>query len=634
MWRRPYAEMLCNPGWRMTEASVGTFHIWATYALVFAAIVGFASERLRVEVTSLLLLVVLLLLFEFFPIADSMGDNPLDVAHLLAGFANPALIAVMALLALGNGLWRSGALDWALRQFLDRVGDHRRLALGLCFVTVFVASPFVNNTPVVVIFIPILETIVRRFSMGPSSVMMPLSFTAILAGMTTLIGSSTNMLVSGALIQLGEAPLGFFDFTIPGLVLASVGIGYVVLVMPRFLGQRHSPMKRFLTGKHRRFIAQFTVASGSTLIGTIAHFNLLGIRGSRLLQVQRGEYPYMPSFGDLEIRAGDVLVVMATNAALVEAKTRFPHVAVSAIGEKAVPTNEDQRAPPLSGDQMLAEVMIAPGSRLAGYSLDEAGFRARYGCVVLGVERLSRVTRRLTDTTLREGDVLVVQGDREILERMREHRGILILDGTAQPLPAARSAKKAGAIFAGTVLAASIGLLPIAAAALLGVALMLVTGVLTLNQATNAMDRRIFLMVGSSLALGAAMMETGAALYLAQTVIGLVGAAGPAVVLSILFLLVALLTNILSNNATAILFTPISLGLAYGLDTDPMPFVLAVLFGANCSFATPIGYQTNLLVMGAGYYRFQDFLRVGGPLVVVLWIAYSLFAPWYYGLLL
>jgi di/tricarboxylate transporter len=277
----------------MTEALAGTIHIWATYALVAAAIVGFASERIRVEITSLLVLVALLLLFEFFPIVGPDGENLLDTGRLLVGFANPALIAVLALLVLGNGLWRSGALDWALRLFLARIGNRRRLAIGTCFVTVFVASPFVNNTPVVVIFIPILETIVRRFSMGPSRVMMPLSFTAILAGMTTLIGSSTNLLVSGALSQLGEEPLGFFDFTIPGLVLASVGLVYIVLVMPRLLRQRHSPMQRFMTGKHRRFIAQFTVGNESKLIGAAAHSNLLSIRGSRLILLQRGEHPHV-----------------------------------------------------------------------------------------------------------------------------------------------------------------------------------------------------------------------------------------------------------------------------------------------------------------------------------------------------
>lgn len=618
----------------MTEAPAAILHIWATYALVVAAIIGFASERLAVEVTSLLVLVASLLLFELFPIVGPGGESLLDAGRILAGFANPALIAVLALLVLGNGLWRSGALDWALRLFLDRVGNRRRLAIGICFATVFVASPFVNNTPVVVIFIPILETIVRRFSMSPSKVMMPLSFTAILAGMTTLIGSSTNLLVSGTLSQLGEQPLDFFEFTIPGLVLASVGLLYIVLVMPRLLRQRHSPMQRFMTGKHRRFIAQFTMGRESKLLGVAARFNLLAIRGARLLLVQRGEHAYVPPFGNLKIREGDVLVVMATNEALAEAQTKFPRLQFSVSGKEDLPANEEERKARLSRDQMVAEVMIAPGSRLAGYSLDEVGFRARYGCLILGVERHARVTRRhLTDTLLREGDVLVVQGDHEALDRMREHRGVVVLDGTPQPLPAPRNAKVAGAIFAGTVLIASTGILSIAAAAVVGVALMLTTGVLTLNQATNALDRRVFLMVGASLALGAAMLETGAALYLAQAVIELAGSAQPAVVLSALFLLVALLTNVLSNNATAILFTPIALGLATGLQTDPVPFALAVLFGANCSFATPIGYQTNLLVMGPGYYRFKDFVRAGGPLVGVLWIAFSLFVPWYYGLL-
>lgn len=618
----------------MTETLTGTFHIWATYGLVVAAIIGFAIERMRVEVTSLLVLVAVLLIFSFFPIVGPAGEDLLDTARLLAGFANPALIGVMALLILGNGLWRSGALDRALRLFLNRLGNRRRVAITICFSTVFVASPFVNNTPIVVIFIPILETIARRFSMSSSALMMPLSFTAILAGMTTLIGSSTNLLVSGAVSQLGLRPLGFFDFTIPGLVLASVGLIYIILVMPRFLKQRSSPMQRFMTGKHRRFIAQFTVGNEPKLVGEIARFNLFGVRGARLLLVQRGEHAYVRPFGNLEIHESDTLVVMATYDALAETQTKFPHLMFSVSGKGDLPSNEKERQAWLSRGQIVAEAMIAPGSRLAGYSLDEVGFRGRYGCLVLGVERQSRVIqRRLTDTLLREGDVLVVQGDREALDAMRTSRDVVILDGTSQPLPAARQAKMAGAIFAATIFLASTGILPIAAAVVLGVALMLTTGVLTLNEATNALDRRIFLMVAASLALGTAMLETGAAAHLAQFVIGLVGSAGPAVVLSVLFLLVALLTNILSNNATAILFTPISLGLASGLQADPMPFVLAVLFGANCSFATPIGYQTNLLVMSPGYYHFRDFVRIGGPLVGVLWVAFSLFMPWYYDML-
>jgi di/tricarboxylate transporter len=619
----------------MIDVQPASIHIWATYALVVAAILGFATDRLRVEITSLLVLVALLLLFELFPIIGPGGENPLNTSRLLGGFANPALIAVLALLVVGNGLWRSGALDWALKVFLDRVGNRQRFAVGICFATVFAASPFVNNTPVVVIFIPIFETVARRFSLSPSAVMMPLSFISILAGMTTLVGSSTNLLVSGTLGQLGEEPLGFFEFTIPGLVLAAVGLAYILLVMPRLLRQRASPVQRFITGKHRRFIAQFTVGNESKLLGADARYNLFGIPGSRLLLVQRGERPFMAPFDDLKIRENDVLVVIATHDALAEAQTKFPRLMFSASGKQDLPLDEGERKEWLSRDQVVAEVMVAPGSRLAGQTLQEIGFRARHDCLVLGVERHSRVIRhRLTDTLLQEGDVLVVQGSPESISRMRGQRSVVVLDGTALPLPAARNAKLAGVIFTAVILSAATGILPIAAAAVVGVALMLITGVLTLNQATAALDRRIFLMVGASLALGAAMLETGAASYLAHGVLQLAGPAGPATVVSVLFLLVAILTNILSNNATAILLTPIALSLADGLQADPTAFVLAVLFGASCSFATPVSYQTNLLVMGPGYYRFKDFVRAGGPLVGLLWIAFSLFVPWYCGLLI
>lgn len=619
-----------NPEISSFEAA--SFHIWATYALVIVAIVGFAVDRIKIEMTALVLLVALLLLFELIPLNGPEGKVLLNTTDLLAGFANPALIAVLALLVLGNGLWRTGALDWVINQLFQRTGRSYRSAVLICFAAVFLASPFVNNTPVVVIFIPILETIVQRFSHSPSRVMMPLSFTAILAGMTTLVGSSTNLLVSGTLVELGQKPLDFFGFFVPGLVLAGVGLVYLWIATPFLLPRRSSPAQRFISGTHRRFITQFTVGHEAKLIGTRICFNLLSIRGARLILVMRGELRLVPPYQDLEVREGDILIVMGTHDALAEAQTKFPRLMFTTSGKGDLPSSKEESRAFLANNQIVAEVMVAPGSQLVGLSLEEANFRSRYGCLVLGVEQHSRITRTLTGRTLLEGDVLVVQGDRESVERMRKHSGIVVLDGTARPLPGVRAAKMAGAIFVGVVLLSVSGILPIAAAAVFGVAFMLLTGVLTFNQAVKSLDRQIYLMVGASLALGMAMLKSGAAVYLAEGVIGLTGNAGPAVLLSMLFLLVALLTNVLSNNATAILFTPVSVGLAFGLHADPLPFALAVLFGANCSFATPIGYQTNLLVMGPGYYRFSDFARVGLPLIVILWATFSLFMPWYYGL--
>ncbi|MFT5538780.1 MAG: di/tricarboxylate transporter [Alphaproteobacteria bacterium] len=616
----------------MSGPIAASFHIWATYALVVLAIASYVTERFRAEITSLVVLVALVLLFELVPMAPLPGRQRVDTGLLLAGFANPALIAVMALLVLGQGLSRAGALDWALKVFLTITGDRKVLAIVIAFATVLIASAFVNNTPIVVIFIPILKTIARRFQLKPSAVMMPLSFAAILAGMTTLIGSSTNLLISGALVQAGEKPLGFFDFTIFGLILAAAGLIYLAVVAPKLLRQRASPMERFTAGAHRRFVAQLTVGAESKLVGETAVFNVLGINGARLILVQRNEHSYVPPFDALIIKPGDILVVMATAKALGEAQANYPHLMFNMSGEY-LPEDEEERKAWLGRDQMLTEVMIAPGSQLVGRTLENIGFRARFDCLVLGLERGSRVIRRrLTGNIIREGDVLVIQGTREALDSLRTHRGIVFLDGATQPLPPARAAKMAGAIFAGTVGVAATGMLPIAAAALTGVVLMLATRVLTLRQAADALNRRIYLMVAASLGLGVAMMETGAATHLAHGIIGALGDVGPTVLLSALFLLVALLTNVLSNNATAILFTPIALSLAQGLGVNPMPFILAILFGANCSFATPIGYQTNLMVMGPGYYRFSDFLRVGGPLVLLLWLVFSAVAPWYFGL--
>jgi di/tricarboxylate transporter len=614
----------------MTAPGAANLHIWMTYALVIVAIAAFAAERIRIEITSLGVLVALVVLFELVPLVPAAGQPRLDTERLVAGFANPALIAVMALLVLGHGLSRSGALDWVLRAFLNITGEHPAPAIIIAFGAVLVASAFVNNTPIVIIFIPILESIARRFGIPASALMMPLSFAAILAGMTTLIGTSTNLLVSGAMVQAGLKPLGFFEFTVFGVILAAVGLLYLVLVAPRLQRRRASPVTRFTTDARRHFVAQLTVGEEQKLVGRPAAFNVLGIRGARLVLVQRREQSHVPPFNNLEIRTGDTLVILATREALAEAQASYPHLMFN-MGGDDLPVDEEERKAWLGRDQMLTEVMIVPGSPFVGQTLEEIGFRSRFNCLVLGLERQSHVIRqRLTGRAIREGDVFVVQGTRESLDSLRTARGLIILDGATRPLPPARAAETAGVVFTGTVVVAATGLLPIAAAALAGVAIMLATGVLTFREATEALDRRIYLMVAASLGLGVAMMDTGAAAYLARGVIGAFGGTGPAVMLSVLFLLVALLTNVLSNNATAVLFTPIAIGLAQGLEQPVTPFVLAVLFGASCAFATPIGYQTNLLVMGPGYYRFGDFLRVGGPLVLLIWLTFSLLAPWYY----
>lgn len=608
-----------------------SFQMWMTLALVVLAIILFAIERIPIEFASIVILSVLLALFEFFPLPSTDEINVFDAEALLTGFANPALIAVLALLVLSEGVTRTGALEEIVRIILRLGRESRRRTLGFGFSVVAGLSAFLNNTPVVVMFIPLFQLLARRLRLSASTVMMPLSFVAILTGMTTLIGTSTNLLVSGALTQLGREPLGFFDFTVPGVVLAVTGLLYLRFAIPRLLPERGSPAERLTAGRRRRFVAQLVVMPETPLVGQVARSDLLDVRGARLILLQRGEHAIPPPYYGSAIRPGDVLIVLATREAMAEAVTRHPTLLHTALVDSE--TGTDPKPSDTSHDQVLAEVMIAPGSRLVGLTLEESAFHARFGCVVLGIERRAHVIRqRLTEVRLRTGDVLVVQGEREDIQKFKATRALILLDGSEIEIPASRLARRALAIFLAVVVLAATDLVPIVVAAVCGCAVMMATGVLDVSRAFRAIDRQLVFLVGTSLALGTALDHTGGAVYLAHALLNAVGSDSPALILSTLFLIVALTTNVLSNNATAVLFTPIAIGIADGLGASPFVFALAVLFGANCSFATPIGYQTNLLVMGPGHYRFEDFLRVGSPLVLLLWLVFSLFVPWYYGL--
>jgi di/tricarboxylate transporter len=605
-----------------------------TFLIVVVAIVLFATERVPIELSALAVLGVLLLFFEIFPLLDAEGRNVLSAPTLLQGFANPALIAVLALLVLGQGLIRTDALGWSTGYVLGLARINVTLSFALAFGCVLVLSPFLNNTPVVVLFIPILQVLAHRLRHPASRVMMPLSFVAILAGMTTLIGTSTNLLVSGVLTQLGEAPLEFFEMTVPGLVLVAVGLIYLVAIGPRLLPDRSSLPERLMIGRIPRFVAKLTVASDAGLIDQPAASNVLNIPNTRLILVQRGERALLPPFQGIRLRFNDLLVVLATRAALVDLATRYPGLLHNALAAENLNSNDKEQAPFTAGDQVLTEVMIPPGSRLVGESLERIGFYRTYQCLVLGLQRRSHMIRdQLTEIRLLAGDVLIVQGTPQQLRTLRRTGNFLPLDETVMELPAPQLAKRAAAIFGGVILAAATGLLPVVIAALLGCVAMIATGVLTFEQAVRALDRRIVLLVATSLALGVALEKSGGATLLAQELLGSVQAFGPAVVLSLLFLIVALMTNILTNNATAVIFTPIAVSMAHRLDESPVVFALTVLFAANCSFATPIAYHTNLLVMGPGHYRFKDFLRLGLPLVFLMWVTFSLFAPWYYELI-
>ena len=608
----------------------GTLSMWVTFALIAAALALYAVEKIAIEVTSIGLLAVIAIYFQFFPVAGADGANVLDAERVIGGFSNSALITVLALLVVGQGMVRAGVLDRGAQLVMSLGGGLKWPTIVVTLLVVLLVSGFLNNIPVVVICIPIMEAVAGRFAVSPSKVMMPLSFAAVLGGMTTLIGSGTNLLVSGAMDELGETPFSFFQFTVPGLVLAAAGLVFVVLAAPRLLPDRASYASQLVEGEGRQFLAELTIAEGSELVGLKSRGGMFGVYGEMTLRmIQRGEEAIMPPFEDVTLQVGDVLVVAATRKALEEAVAHDPHLLIPDLKDG----RETEGAPWTVGDRVLAEVMVAPASRMNGYTLRQIGFRHKYRTVVLAVQRQARMLRTpVTEIRLEEGDVLLVQGQPDDIARLRANRDVVLLEWSQAELPALDHARRATLIFAGVVFCAATGLLPVVVAALGGAVAMVALGVLSIQHAVRSLDTKIFTMIPAALAMGLAMQETGGAAYLAQTMIDALFGAPPWVVLSAFFLLVAALSNVISAKAAAVLFTPIAVGVARELGVPVEAFAVAVVFAANCAVATPIGYQTSLLVMGPGHYTFADFARAGVPLVIVLWLAFTLFAPWYYGL--
>ncbi len=611
---------------------VSGFHMWATLGIIALALVFYVVEWTPIEVTSIGVICALLLFFSIFPFPAPGHPDQLEPSGFLHGFANPALITVLALLVMGQGLVRTGAFDLGVRVLIEHMGRLGGLSLVVVLAVVAILSAFVNNTPIVVIFIPIMQMVAARLRISPSKTMMPLSFVAVLGGMTTLIGSSTNLLVNGALLEVGQRPLGFFEFSVPALVLAVVGLVYAVVLAPRLLPDRGSLVDKLFIGDGKQFVAQVTVQEGSSFVGKDAPGGMFeGFRDMTVHLVQRGEEAHLPPFEGLVLRPGDILIVAAPRKALTEFLSKHPGLLYSAPGGGGSSENGDGM-PWRGKESMVAEAMVTPASRMIGRTLLQIGFHHQTHCVVLGIQRRSRMIRgRMTDIRLQAGDVLLIQGPSQDIDALGGHGDVLLIQWSQEELPVVDHAKRAVLIFLAVVALAASGVLPTVAAALTGALAMVVSGVLNVRQAARAIDARIVTAIAGALAMGLALEKSGGAAFLAGQAVAALQGFGPATILSAFFLLVAVFTNILSNNACAVLFTPIGVDIALMLGIPPHVFAIVVVLAANCSFASPLGYQTNLLVMGPGHYRFRDFVRAGIPLIVLLWVTFTLFGPWYFG---
>jgi len=600
----------------MLIPDIPNLHAISVMLLTVVALWLFRKDTVPLETSSLVILVVLAMIFALFPFQH--GNVIIESSDFFSAFGHKAMIAVCGLMIAGQGLVRTGALEPIGRQLAKLWRISPTLSLLITLMIGAILSAFVNNTPIVVLLLPVLITVSIRTNTNSSGLLMPVGMATLVGGMSTTIGTSTNLLVVSVAADLTGHRMTMFDFFYPAAMAAGVGILYLWLIAPRLLPHRDAGMTDI---KPRVFTAQLDILKDSFADGKTLHELISATDGQmKVNSIKRGTDRHLMTMPDIVIKAGDRLRLHDTPENLKE----FESVLGCTLYRKGAPVDDDN--PLQAKDEQLAEVVIIRGSPLVKTTLGQIKFAQRYGVTSVALHRAGTAMearkRGLGSIVLEVGDVLLVQGTSEQITNLKNRGEVLVLDATSD-LPHTRKAPLALAIMAGIVVTAATGIMPIEICALTGVAIMILTGCMKWKDAALGLSTSVVMIIAVSLALGLALEKTGGALYIGQLYVYLTHGMSPVFILSGLMLLFAMMTNVISNNAVAVIGTPIAIAVANSLNIEAEPFILAVLFGANMSYATPMAYQTNLLVMNAGGYKFSDFMRIGIPLILLMWISFT-----------
>jgi di/tricarboxylate transporter len=602
----------------------------------------YVTRRLPTEVTAVLTVVAL------------AATGILSPGQAFSGFSNTATVTVAAMFVLSGGLMRTGALESITVQ-LARFSQGKPIRLlSILGLTIPPISAFVNNTPIVVLMVPVILSLSRRFGVRPSKLLIPVSYYAILGGTVTLLGTSTNILVATLYQRASGDTLGLFDFTPLGLLYAIIGVTYIVLFGPRLLPDRPHLADIGGLARNTTYVTEIVVSQNSKLVGQKPDrwFSLTASPGRKgtapfihrrrrigmpppliptvtkspeqpeLLQISRGqEIVQSDEVGELSLAPHDVLLVAGDPQSIQKL--------LDGTRSKLTTATQDQPQPPIRLlTEHVVEAVVLHTSSYAGRTIGSLDFYERYGVKVMGIQHRGRQYRTtLRDLVLETGDVLLLQGERTGLRAACEAGRLLIAEGIEETMVRSQKNWLALAIMAAVVVLASFSSMPVVMLALSGALIMILTRCLRVDEALRSLDAPTLFLLAGTIPLGLAMEQTGLAQIIVSGVLQVTGHASPILFLSVFYLLTSLLTEIVSNNAVAVLLTPIALQLSLTLGIDPKPLIMAIAFGASASFMTPMGYQTNAIVMGPGGYTFKDYFKFGLPLNLLMWITATIFIP-------
>lgn len=578
--------------------------------IIIGALLLFVSRLLPVEATSLLIIAALAV------------SGVLDPSEALCGFSSNATITVAAMFVLGAGLARSGALDRVSRRLANASGMNMRVLLLLLAVLVAFTSAFVTNTAIVVIMIPMLLALCRRGQITASKLFIPLSYFSILGGTCTLVGTSTNILIDDIFRKAGGPGFQIFDFAAMGAIYLGIGVVVIILLAPKLLPERTSLSALLPIERSAKFVTELVLQSDSPLIGQRVSEVLEEGADVRLLELIRGEEIVLG-------RRAHVLVLEPNDALIVEGSPKDISGFLSSVSgvELASVLEDEHRVPMRTMELRLVEAVVLPDSRFVGRLVKDLGLNRLYGVKVMAVQRHGRQHRyQIRAMKVNPGDVLLLQADDHGLAALNETGAVLIAEGVEETVRRREKMPLAIGIMIAVVIAAAVGV-PLVKAAFVGAALIMVTGCLRVDEVFRSLDTSTLLLLAGTIPLGVAMSNTGLAQTIVDGIMSLVQGSPTWVIISSLYLLTAVLTSFLSNHAAAVLLTPIAYNLGLQMGVDPRSLIMAVAFGASACFATPIGYQTNAIVMGPGGYTFSDYLRLGIPLNIILWVAATILIP-------